>query len=269
MIRGRARGPLRELPPDPQRHSYEEAREEVVHVRAALGHRGGRRLPRRKEHRLPRPRPPARPGPPASWSRRGPGRRQRHRPHLPRSASPARAKVRRKFKIVQRGEAVGQGRPAHRLRRRPRRGGPPGQAARRPARPGQPQGRPRPRSWSRTRTPTRSPRSTPRRCETSTTTSPTYIPYPLVEVGLNRMVREAKVPYLLGALAVIPIALLLTTIRWHLLLEAVGIHIGMGQHVRHQHGRAVLQHLHARQHRRRPGQGLVRLQAHRRTAPGR
>lgn len=56
-----------------------------------------------------------------------------------------------------------------------------------------------------------------------------YTPYPLIEVGLNRMVRKAKVPYLLGALAVIPMALLLTTIRWHLLLEAVGIHIGTGR----------------------------------------
>ena len=56
-----------------------------------------------------------------------------------------------------------------------------------------------------------------------------YIPYPLVEVGLNRMVRQAKVPYLIAALAVIPMALLLTTIRWHLLLEAVGIRIGTGR----------------------------------------
>jgi uncharacterized protein (TIRG00374 family) len=56
-----------------------------------------------------------------------------------------------------------------------------------------------------------------------------HIPYPLVEVGLNRMVREADVRYLLLALTVIPIAFALTTYRWHLLLEAVGIHIAMLQ----------------------------------------
>jgi len=56
-----------------------------------------------------------------------------------------------------------------------------------------------------------------------------HIPYPLVEVGLNRMVREADIRYLLLALAVIPIAFALTTYRWHLLLEAVGIHIGMAR----------------------------------------
>ena len=54
-----------------------------------------------------------------------------------------------------------------------------------------------------------------------------HVPYPLVEVGLNRLVAQANWRYLLGALAVIPIAFAMTTYRWHLLLEAVGIHIEM------------------------------------------
>ena len=53
-----------------------------------------------------------------------------------------------------------------------------------------------------------------------------YVAYPLVEVGLNRMVREADWRYLVLALLVMPMTYLLTSYRWHLLLEALDIHIG-------------------------------------------
>jgi uncharacterized membrane protein YbhN (UPF0104 family) len=49
--------------------------------------------------------------------------------------------------------------------------------------------------------------------------------YPLVEIGLNRMAREADWKFLLAALAVMPISYLLTSYRWHLLLETVEVRI--------------------------------------------
>ncbi|HSZ58090.1 MAG TPA: lysylphosphatidylglycerol synthase transmembrane domain-containing protein [Tepidisphaeraceae bacterium] len=49
--------------------------------------------------------------------------------------------------------------------------------------------------------------------------------YPLVEVGLIRLVREARPLYLLLAVALLPICFLITSIRWHSLLEAQDIHI--------------------------------------------
>lgn len=53
-----------------------------------------------------------------------------------------------------------------------------------------------------------------------------FTPYPLIEIGLLRMVREADLGYLLAALLVMPLSYLLTSYRWHLLLEALDIHIG-------------------------------------------
>jgi uncharacterized protein (TIRG00374 family) len=52
---------------------------------------------------------------------------------------------------------------------------------------------------------------------------------PLVERGINRMLREADWTYLALAIAVLPVIYLLTSYRWHVLLEAQGIRIGMGR----------------------------------------
>jgi uncharacterized protein (TIRG00374 family) len=51
------------------------------------------------------------------------------------------------------------------------------------------------------------------------------VPYPLVEVGLIRLVREARPLYLLLAVALLPFCFMITSIRWHSLLEAQDIHI--------------------------------------------
>jgi uncharacterized protein (TIRG00374 family) len=49
--------------------------------------------------------------------------------------------------------------------------------------------------------------------------------YPLIELGLNRMAREADLNWLLAALLVMPISYLITSYRWHLLLETLEIHV--------------------------------------------
>jgi uncharacterized protein (TIRG00374 family) len=49
--------------------------------------------------------------------------------------------------------------------------------------------------------------------------------YPLLEIGLNRMAREADWKFLLAALAVMPISYLLTSYRWHLLLETLEVRV--------------------------------------------
>jgi uncharacterized protein (TIRG00374 family) len=48
---------------------------------------------------------------------------------------------------------------------------------------------------------------------------------PRVEVGLIRMVKQANRGYLLGAIFIIPICHLLTSMRWHVLLRALDINI--------------------------------------------
>jgi uncharacterized protein (TIRG00374 family) len=52
---------------------------------------------------------------------------------------------------------------------------------------------------------------------------------PLVERGINRMLREADWNYLALALLVLPVIYVLTSYRWHVLLEAQHIHIGTGR----------------------------------------
>jgi uncharacterized protein (TIRG00374 family) len=49
---------------------------------------------------------------------------------------------------------------------------------------------------------------------------------PYVEVGINRLVREADKGYLLAAIFILPLSYVLTSIRWHLLLESLGIRMG-------------------------------------------
>jgi uncharacterized protein (TIRG00374 family) len=56
-----------------------------------------------------------------------------------------------------------------------------------------------------------------------------HVPYPLVDVGLIRLVREANPLYLLIALMLLPISYFITSRRWHMLLETVDIHMGQGR----------------------------------------
>lgn len=55
------------------------------------------------------------------------------------------------------------------------------------------------------------------------------VTYPLVERGINRMAREADWKYFAAALLVLPLSYLLTAYRWHVLLEAQQIHIGLAR----------------------------------------
>jgi uncharacterized protein (TIRG00374 family) len=48
---------------------------------------------------------------------------------------------------------------------------------------------------------------------------------PYVEVGINRLVREADRKFLLLAVLIVPLSYVLTSVRWHLLLESLGIRL--------------------------------------------
>jgi uncharacterized protein (TIRG00374 family) len=48
---------------------------------------------------------------------------------------------------------------------------------------------------------------------------------PYVEVGINRLVRDADTKYLLAAVLIMPLSYVLTSVRWHLLLESLGIRL--------------------------------------------
>jgi glycosyltransferase 2 family protein len=51
------------------------------------------------------------------------------------------------------------------------------------------------------------------------------IPHPRVRIGVLRMIRHARPWYLLAGLAVFPITIVITTMRWHELLKPLGIHL--------------------------------------------
>lgn len=55
------------------------------------------------------------------------------------------------------------------------------------------------------------------------------VPYPRVDIGLNRLVRGANLWDLLAALAVLPVSYVITSRRWHMLLEVLEIHIGQAR----------------------------------------
>ena len=55
------------------------------------------------------------------------------------------------------------------------------------------------------------------------------VPYPLLDVGLLRLVRDANAFYLLIALILLPISYFITSRRWHMLLETVDIHLSQGR----------------------------------------
>jgi glycosyltransferase 2 family protein len=52
---------------------------------------------------------------------------------------------------------------------------------------------------------------------------------PLVEIGLIRMVRQADPRYLAGAVFILPLCHLLTSLRWHVLLAALDIRISQAR----------------------------------------
>jgi uncharacterized protein (TIRG00374 family) len=52
------------------------------------------------------------------------------------------------------------------------------------------------------------------------------VPHPLVDRGILPMVRHARTGYLIAAISIFPLTFLITSLRWHLLLRAVGISIG-------------------------------------------
>jgi uncharacterized protein (TIRG00374 family) len=54
---------------------------------------------------------------------------------------------------------------------------------------------------------------------------PLTVTSPYVEIGINRLVRNANKVYLLAALFMLPLSYVLTSIRWHLLLESLGIRL--------------------------------------------
>lgn len=58
---------------------------------------------------------------------------------------------------------------------------------------------------------------------------PIRVTYPLVEVGVSRMVREADWTFLAVAILLMPFSYLLTSYRWHILLKSQLIHIGMAR----------------------------------------
>jgi glycosyltransferase 2 family protein len=61
---------------------------------------------------------------------------------------------------------------------------------------------------------------------------PTYqitVPHPRVQIGVLRMVREANIRFIIAALALFPITILITSVRWHELLRALDIHLRLGR----------------------------------------
>src|ERR1700677_1741272 len=51
------------------------------------------------------------------------------------------------------------------------------------------------------------------------------VPHPRVQVGVLRMVKEADVNYILAGLAIFPLTVIITSLRWHELLKALDIRL--------------------------------------------
>jgi uncharacterized protein (TIRG00374 family) len=51
------------------------------------------------------------------------------------------------------------------------------------------------------------------------------VPYPLVDIGLDRLVLHARLLWLLAALLVLPVTYFITSLRWYWLLGAMEIHL--------------------------------------------
>jgi hypothetical protein len=55
------------------------------------------------------------------------------------------------------------------------------------------------------------------------------VPHPRVQIGVLRMVREANIEFIIAALAIFPITILITSVRWHELLRALDIHLKLSR----------------------------------------
>jgi hypothetical protein len=51
------------------------------------------------------------------------------------------------------------------------------------------------------------------------------IPHPRVQIGVLRMIRQANINYIFAALAIFPLTILITSLRWHELLKALEIRL--------------------------------------------
>jgi uncharacterized protein (TIRG00374 family) len=56
-----------------------------------------------------------------------------------------------------------------------------------------------------------------------------HVPYPRVQIGLQRLVMKADLVLLWVSLLVFPLTFIITSYRWHELLKALDIHIGIGR----------------------------------------
>ena len=54
------------------------------------------------------------------------------------------------------------------------------------------------------------------------------VPYPRVDVGVIHLIKQANLKLLILAILIFPITFILTSARWHELLKALEIHIGLG-----------------------------------------
>lgn len=55
------------------------------------------------------------------------------------------------------------------------------------------------------------------------------VPFPLVQAGLGHMLQTAKPEFLWAAMLIFPLTFLITGLRWHLLLKALDIHLGLAR----------------------------------------
>jgi glycosyltransferase 2 family protein len=55
------------------------------------------------------------------------------------------------------------------------------------------------------------------------------VPHPRVQIGVMRMVRQADLIYILAALAIFPVTIIVTSLRWHELLKAVDIRLRLSR----------------------------------------
>ncbi|MGD0389828.1 MAG: lysylphosphatidylglycerol synthase transmembrane domain-containing protein [Tepidisphaeraceae bacterium] len=55
------------------------------------------------------------------------------------------------------------------------------------------------------------------------------VPHPRVQIGVLRMLREANIRYIFAALAIFPLTILITSLRWHELLKPLDIRLTLGR----------------------------------------
>ncbi|MGD0464743.1 MAG: lysylphosphatidylglycerol synthase transmembrane domain-containing protein [Tepidisphaeraceae bacterium] len=55
------------------------------------------------------------------------------------------------------------------------------------------------------------------------------VPHPRLQIGVLRMVRHADIRFIIAALAIFPVTILITSLRWHELLRALDIRLRLGR----------------------------------------